>query len=137
MCRFHYSIAASAALAGRGVAGRDLVLLGHGHIFRSAHHRVKYDDDFADFNCCARSLNGVRQWEQIIFIRDAPALRLLERRVDRREFGSEISAQSVHDGNDCERNAGCNQTIFNGSRARLVCDKSAKCFHVGMMKAKN
>ena len=51
---------------------------------------------------------------------------LLQRRVERRELGVERAAETVHDGDDGQRDAGGDQAVFDGRGAALVLQKSAK-----------
>jgi hypothetical protein len=45
---------------------------------------------------------------------------LPQRIVDRSELGVELGAEPVHDGNDGERNAGCDKSEFNRRCAGLA-----------------
>ena len=45
---------------------------------------------------------------------------LLERSADRIELGADRRTQPIHDRNDRERNAGCDQTVFDRGCPRLV-----------------
>src|ERR1700686_4134677 len=46
--------------------------------------------------------------------------RLLQRGIDRGELGIQAGAEAVDDGDDRERNAGGNQTVFDGGGAGLI-----------------
>ena len=54
---------------------------------------------------------------------------LLERSIYRGEFGTQLTAKSVYSGDNGERNASGNQTVFNGGRAAFVSQKSADGLH--------
>src|ERR1700736_6435628 len=64
--------------------------------------------------------------------------RLLKRGVDRAELGAQTATDAVDCTDDRERNAGCNQAVFNGGRAGFilhetrdkVLHKLAPCVHV-------
>jgi hypothetical protein len=51
---------------------------------------------------------------------------LLQLRRYRAERSLELGAHAVDDSNDCNRNAGSDQAIFNGRRARFVFQKRLK-----------
>jgi hypothetical protein len=56
--------------------------------------------------------------------------RLLERTVDASKLCVEISAETINNGNDRQRNAGCNQPVFDGSSARVILQETRdKVFH--------
>src|SRR4051812_48929851 len=46
--------------------------------------------------------------------------RLFQRVVDRGELGVQVGTEAVHDSDDRERNAGCNQAVFDRGGAGLV-----------------
>src|SRR5882757_9158152 len=54
------------------------------------------------------------------FIAFAKQSLLLERAVDRSEFGVQRGAETVDGGNDRERNASSNQAVFDGGGTGLV-----------------
>ena len=45
---------------------------------------------------------------------------LLQRRVERRELGVERAAETVHDGDDGQRDAGGDQAVFDGGGAGFI-----------------
>ena len=45
------------------------------------------------------------------------------------ERGIELGAETLHDRDDRNRNAGGNQAVFDGRRARLVLGKALKRLH--------
>lgn len=45
---------------------------------------------------------------------------LFQRRVDRIELGVEVRTQAVYHSDDRQRDAGCDQTIFNRGCPRLI-----------------
>ena len=45
---------------------------------------------------------------------------LLQGRVNGIEFGAEVGAQTVHHRDDCQRDARCDQTVFNRGRPGLI-----------------
>jgi hypothetical protein len=52
--------------------------------------------------------------------------RLLQRGIDRRKLGVEVRTQAVHHGNDRERDARCDQAIFDRGRPRFIRQKLQK-----------
>jgi hypothetical protein len=55
--------------------------------------------------------------------------KLLQRGVDRSEFGIELGAQSIHSRNDGKGNAGRNQAILDGRGRSFVFQKSGDNIH--------
>jgi hypothetical protein len=55
---------------------------------------------------------------------------LFQRSADGSELGTEPGADSVHDGDDHHRNAGCDQPVFDRRRAGFVGDKSCRIFFI-------
>jgi len=95
-------------------------------------------------NCAAAELNGsglqypVMSRNPLLLhrIHNGPKRRighawfdLLQRGVDGGEPGVELGAESIHDGDDGERNTGGKQAILDGGRARLVSQKCSERFH--------
>ena len=60
----------------------------------------------------------------------------MQGRIDRSELGIELGAESVHHGNDSERNACSDQSVFNGGCAGVVGKEPANGFHSSNMKQK-
>src|SRR6266850_454484 len=57
--------------------------------------------------------------------------RLLERGVDGAELGAQTGTDAVHCTDDRERDAGCNQAVFNGGRAGLILHETRdKVLHI-------
>src|SRR6185295_11138488 len=50
--------------------------------------------------------------------------RLLERGLDAGEGRIQLRAEALHDRDDCDRDAGCDEAIFDGGRTRLVLHKA-------------
>jgi hypothetical protein len=69
--------------------------------------------------------------------------RLFQRIVDRGELGVQLGTEPVHDGNDSERNTGCDEPVLNGGGAGCVrqeCPKHLHCarhYHPGPLRQMN
>src|SRR3954451_7883352 len=55
---------------------------------------------------------------------EGPAL--LQRSIDTSELVVQVRTQTIDHCDDCDRNAGCNQPVFNRGRAGLVVQKTRK-----------
>ena len=56
--------------------------------------------------------------------------RLFQRVVDRGELGVQVGAEAVDHCDDRERNAGCNQAVFDGGGAGLIfCETRNQVLH--------
>src|SRR2546425_541143 len=68
--------------------------------------------------------NGIR-----VFAARRTALALLELARDTGEGGIELRAESIHDGDDRDRDAGGDKTVFDGGCARIVTNETRDCRH--------
>jgi hypothetical protein len=85
---------------------------------------------------CRASFNEIKRkpprWAASLFAQPHRGEQLLQLRGDAAERGIEFSAYAVHDGNNHDRDAGGDQTIFNGSRSRLILPKPGEKLRHGI-----